>query len=102
MLASEKPLEGALRFAEEYGYNRWTDAQDELNFLREVERTARLVMEATVVFPGKYSHLGTLRRLLEGQTKSLENDDVAALEEREDLACFCQTQEYTRGFGRLA
>ena len=69
MLHLEKPLEGALRFAEEYGYNRWGEARDELNYLLEVEKVAQRVLEATAIFPGKYPEMGTLRRLLEGRGK---------------------------------
>lgn len=35
----ENAIRGAIRFAEEYGYNRWAEAQDALNDIQTVLRS---------------------------------------------------------------
>jgi len=45
MIESDDVLREAVRFAEEYGYNRWQEARDEHTRLQEIERAARATLD---------------------------------------------------------
>jgi hypothetical protein len=60
----DDPLREAVRFAEEYGYNRWLDAQDELNGLvAERDRLIQALERIKDAAPQSYDWYQSAARL---------------------------------------